>query len=76
MGVTRRRIDDRRGVCALPLLNGKIAGISGIVGGLFRPRTGDVAWRIAFVTGLVMAPLAFGAVRALPQLDIAAATPC
>ena len=35
------------------LLNGRVAGISGIVGGLLRPAAGDVAWRIAFVVGLV-----------------------
>lgn len=35
------------------LLCGRIAGISGIVGGLIHPRTGDVAWRIAFVGGMV-----------------------
>ena len=36
------------------LLCGRIAGISGIVGGLLHPRTGDVAWRIAFVGGMVL----------------------
>ncbi|AOY96793.1 YeeE/YedE [Cupriavidus sp. USMAA2-4] len=41
----------------LVLCNGRIAGISGIVGGLFaRPRK-DVAWRAAFLAGLVGAPL-------------------
>ena len=44
-------------VATLILLNGRIAGISGIVGGLFGMRKGDMAWRIAFVTGLVAAPL-------------------
>ena len=34
------------------LLNGRIAGISGVLGGLLRPAAGDVAWRIAFVAGL------------------------
>ncbi len=41
----------------LLLLNGRIAGISGIVGGLFTPRAADVAWRIAFVLGLLAAPI-------------------
>ncbi|BEP38293.1 YeeE/YedE family protein (plasmid) [Variovorax sp. V59] len=41
------------------LLNGRIAGISGIVGGLLRPVGGDVAWRLAFVAGLVAAPAAY-----------------
>jgi len=34
------------------LLNGRIAGISGIVGGLLRPTRGDVIWRVAFVLGM------------------------
>jgi uncharacterized membrane protein YedE/YeeE len=38
---------------ALLLLNGRIAGISGIVGGLVHPRPGDIGWRLAFVAGLV-----------------------
>jgi len=41
----------------LVLLNGRVAGISGIVGGLFTPRAADVAWRVAFVLGLLVAPV-------------------
>lgn len=43
---------------ALLLMNGKIAGVSGILGGLLRlPRQGqDRGWRIAFVIGLLLAP--------------------
>ncbi len=41
----------------LVLLNGRIAGISGIVGGLLTPRSADIAWRVAFVAGLIAAPL-------------------
>jgi uncharacterized protein len=44
----------------LLLLNGRIAGISGIVGGLLRPVAGDTGWRIAFILGLLAAPLAYG----------------
>ncbi len=36
--------------------NGRIAGISGILGGLLRPQRGDVQWRIAFLLGLIVAP--------------------
>lgn len=36
------------------LLHGRIAGISGIVGGLLKPRAGDVSWRLLFVAGLVV----------------------
>ena len=38
------------------LLNGRILGISGIVGGLLRPRAGDMGWRLAFLLGMLMAP--------------------
>jgi uncharacterized membrane protein YedE/YeeE len=38
---------------ALLAVNGRIAGISGIVAGLLRPVAGDVAWRALFVLGLV-----------------------
>lgn len=48
------------------LLNGRIAGISGVIGGLFRPISGDVAWRAAFVIGLVGAPLVYRLLAALP----------
>lgn len=41
-------------VAALLVLNGRIAGISGIVGGLLRGP--DRAWRAAFVAGLLLAP--------------------
>ena len=37
------------------LLTGRIAGISGIVGGLLSPRAGDIGWRAAFVVGLSLA---------------------
>jgi uncharacterized protein len=41
------------------LLNGRLLGISGIVGGLLKPRTGDTGWRVAFVAGLLAAPTAW-----------------
>jgi hypothetical protein len=37
------------------LLEGRVTGISGIVGGLFAPKAGDVAWRVAFVVGMALA---------------------
>jgi hypothetical protein len=40
----------------LALVNGRVAGISGIVGGLLAPKRADVAWRLAFVLGLFAAP--------------------
>ncbi|MCX7184526.1 MAG: YeeE/YedE family protein [Nitrosospira sp.] len=52
------------------LLNGRIAGISGIVGGLFKLQTGDMGWRMAFVAGLVAAPLVWQLFHGLPTLQI------
>ncbi len=40
----------------LVLLGGRVAGISGIVGGLLRTVAGDRAWRLAFLGGLLMSP--------------------
>jgi hypothetical protein len=56
------------------LLNGRIAGISGVLGGLLRPVRGDVAWRVAFVLGLVAAPLAWALFAELPRPRIDAGT--
>lgn len=58
----------------LLLFNGRIAGISGIVGGLLRPARGDIAWRLSFVAGIVGAPFAFALVAPLPQAEIDAST--
>jgi uncharacterized protein len=43
----------------LLLLNGRISGISGIVGGLVAPKRPDAGWRIAFVAGLLVGAFAF-----------------
>ncbi len=45
----------------LILANGRIAGVSGIAGGLLSPAGGDIAWRMAFITGLVLGPLIYNA---------------
>lgn len=52
------------------LLNGRIAGISGILGGLLRPIKGDVGWRVAFVAGLIFSPIAFIVAAPLPAVQI------
>jgi uncharacterized membrane protein YedE/YeeE len=44
----------------LMLLTGRIAGISGIFGGLLEFRSGDRDWRVAFITGLILAPVMAG----------------
>ena len=54
----------------LLLLNGRIAGISGIVGGLLRPVRGDLGWRVAFIAGLLGAPLVYALFAVLPQPQI------
>jgi uncharacterized membrane protein YedE/YeeE len=56
------------------LANGRIAGVSGVLGGLLPPRHGDTAWRLAFVLGLVGAPLVYALVTALPLPRIEART--
>ena len=60
----------------LLLFNGRIAGISGIVAGLLRPHKGEVAWRVAFVAGLLLTPLAWRATVGLPasRLDAGSLT--
>ena len=59
----------------LVLVNGRVAGISGIIGGMLLPRAGDFAWRLAFVAGLLMAPLAYATVAAFPSVTIEARYP-
>ncbi len=44
------------------LVNGRILGISGIVGGLLPPKVGDTTWRLAFLLGMLAAPTVFHAV--------------
>jgi uncharacterized membrane protein YedE/YeeE len=40
-------------------LNGRVAGVSGLVDGVLFPQRGDVAWRVAFLGGLVAAAGAY-----------------
>ena len=57
----------------LLLFEGRIAGISGIVGGLLQRRQpGNFAWRIAFVAGLVAAPLLYQVFAKLPETRLEA----
>ena len=58
----------------LLLLNGKIAGISGILGGLLRPSAGGIGWRVAFIAGLIAAPLLYRLIAPLPVVQIDADT--
>ncbi|MEI6382026.1 MAG: YeeE/YedE family protein [Betaproteobacteria bacterium] len=45
---------------AFILVNGRILGISGIIGGLMMPKKGDIEWRISFLLGMFVAPFAMG----------------
>jgi len=62
-------------VAMLLLLSGRIAGVSGIAGGLFRPQRGDVAWRVAFIVGLVISPAIYALAIAAPVIRIDATYP-
>ena len=62
---------------ALMLLNGRIAGISGITAGLLSvsgaaPGRG---WRLSFVGGLIAAPLCLAAFEGAPTMNIAGSAP-
>ena len=50
------------------LINGRILGISGILGGLLPPKVGDTFWRIAFLLGLFAAPSVFHLVVPAPYI--------
>jgi uncharacterized membrane protein YedE/YeeE len=58
------------GAALLLLANGRIAGISGIAGGLLRPARGDIGWRLAFLLGLLASPLIWLAMQAMPPAQI------
>lgn len=56
------------------LINGRILGISGIVGGLLPPKPGDTLWRLAFLAGMFAAPWVFSVLAppdmiSTPQID-------
>lgn len=62
-------------VAMFALVNGRVAGVSGILGGLLRPSLPDAAWRAAFIAGLVVAPLVCAFVRPAPAAVIDASLP-
>jgi uncharacterized membrane protein YedE/YeeE len=58
----------------LLVLNGRIAGISGVLGGLISPARSEIGWRVAFLTGLLIAPFLYVALGgALPEIKLDAA---
>ena len=53
----------------LALFNGRVAGISGIVGALLPPRAQGGAWRVAFVVGMLAAPLLYSLFATVPAVE-------
>jgi uncharacterized membrane protein YedE/YeeE len=62
-------------VTLMLLLNGRIAGISSIVGGLVTPKAGDTGWRVAFVVGLLLGALAYILAVGGPAVEVLASPP-
>lgn len=52
------------------LVNGRILGISGIVGGLLQRKAGDAGWRIAFVLGMLAAPAVWSLFAAPARMQV------
>ena len=52
------------------LVNGRILGISGILGGLLVPRLGDIGWRIAFLLGIAASPFVSGQILPVGYLEV------
>lgn len=59
----------------LLLLNGRIAGISGILGGLIARTPGETGWRLAFTLGLLIGPALWLLFGTLPRIYIEADYP-
>jgi uncharacterized membrane protein YedE/YeeE len=55
--------------------NGRIAGISGILGGVLNPKSGDVTWRVVFVIGLMLGSIVFSIFQGPLQPTMQASTP-
>ena len=50
-------------VSLMMLWNGRVTGISGIIGGILNPTRGDWTWRVLFVTGLLLGGLTLSALN-------------
>lgn len=57
-------------VSILILFNGKIAGISGILGGVLKFKAEDVGWRLLFLLGLLISPVIYSIFFALPKVTL------
>jgi uncharacterized protein len=56
---------------AFILLNGRVLGISGILGGLLPPKQGDTVWRLSFLLGMLAAPVAWTLLAPASMVDMA-----
>lgn len=62
----------------LLLVKGRVAGISGIFGGIVYPEKGDVSWRILFIAGLIIGGFIYqwlGAGAGVDHIDAVVGTP-
>lgn len=56
----------------LILINGRIAGISGILGGLLALKKDEISWRFAFIGGISISSLPYLLIHPLPSIVIKA----
>lgn len=56
-------------VSILILFNGKVAGISGILGGVLKLKAEDIGWRLLFLLGLLVSPVIYSIFFALPKVN-------
>jgi uncharacterized protein len=59
----------------LMLFNGRVAGVSGILGNFLAFHRGEILWRLAFIAGFIVAPLAYALIGHLPTVDITHSAP-
>lgn len=57
------------------LLNGRVSGISGIIGGLLNPQKSDISWRVCFLLGLLIGGLTLSVHMPQSMIQKSAGTP-
>ncbi len=65
------------GLAAIGLIHfcGRIAGISGILGGMLNKQTRTEGWRIAFLVGLIGSPVLYALFLPLPEINVQTSWP-